>query len=610
MKKLLSLLLSLLFVAVAAFMTSCDDDEDPIEPPTVTAPASTSVQVNNSVSVNFSVSTPGGYKSAATSGASGGTASITAQPSAGDESGTVTVEFTAGSTAGAGSVNLTVTDNADQTDVATAVFSISESAVPSISGVPSNATITKGDELSVDVDLAAADGISEFTVTSDVAGEIFSKSDFAGATSETVTVAYTPDAAGTEELTFEVTDTDGDNATFVHTLIIETIPNEVISGNIEEDMTWTNDRIWELASKVFVTNGATLKIEPGTIIKSRPGEGINATGLYIARDGMIDAVGTPDEPIIFTAKDDNIEVGQLAGTNLDADDNQLWGGVVILGNAPISPDAGTEAQIEGVPASETLGLYGGDQPNDNRGKFKYVSIRHGGTTIDPSAGADINGLTLGGVGADTEISHIEIFANFDDGVEFFGGNVDLSNLLVYTIGDDAIDIDQAYAGTVDNFMIFTSTAATSDEGLEIDGPEGPENAAGKFTVQNGTITSVDGGGSAADFKSRAQGTVSNVKWSGFDGGSTIQIRASFDEGNACADKTDAYTNLIDDELVFNTVEFDAVVVYDGDDEDACDVPASHQTSAEGKVSSETASGVTDATVFDGWTLSSIKQLLP
>ncbi len=393
------------------------------------------------------------------------------------------------------------------------------------------------------------------------------------------------------------------------TPIEQTLAPEVLSGNIDKDMTLTNDRIWELASKVFVTNGATLTIEPGTIIKGRPGEGINATGLYIARDGMINAVGTADKPIIFTGKADNIEVGQKAGTNLDAGDKGTWGGVVILGNAPISPDAGTEAQIEGVPASETLGLYGGNNAADNRGKFKYVSIRHGGTSIDPSKGNDINGLTLGGVGSGTEISNIEIFANVDDGIEFFGGTVNLSNVLIYTVGDDGLDVDQAYAGTIDNFMVFTSTAAESDEGLEIDGPEGAENADGKFTIKNGTITSVDGGGSAADFKSKAQGTVSNVKWTGFTGGATIKFRASFDAGNACADKTDAYTHLINDVLTFTTVEYGAIKVYDGDDSDACDLPAGYQTNAEGKISSETASGATDATVFDGWSLSSVNDLL-
>lgn len=386
--------------------------------------------------------------------------------------------------------------------------------------------------------------------------------------------------------------------------------NEVISGLITENTTWTNDRIWELAGRVIVTNNATLTIEAGTIIKGRKGIGTNASVLMIARDGNINAVGTDAAPIIFTSIEDDIEVGQLKGTNLDENDNELWGGVVILGNAPVSPNSGTTAQIEGVPASEPLGQYGGDATDDNSGKFQYVSIRHGGTTIDAVNGNDINGLTLGGVGSGTEISHIEIFANYDDGIEFFGGTVSVSNVLIYTVGDDAIDVDQAYSGTIDNFLVYTSMAASSDEALEIDGPEGSENADGKFTVKNGTITSVDGGGFAGDFKSKAQGTVDNVKYSGFEGGAVIQIRASFDPDNACADDTDAYTNLINNDLVFANVEFGAVSVYDGDEgADDCDLPAGHQTAAEGKAVSATADGAADNAVFDGWSLSQLSDLL-
>ncbi|GAA0892246.1 hypothetical protein GCM10009122_19250 [Fulvivirga kasyanovii] len=483
-----------------------------------------------------------------------------------------------------------------------------------ITGIPATATIDNLGTYTGTVTLEAKDGLAALAVTKGTAA--FAAETYTGETSATWAFSYTAVEADEDSnitFTFTATDADGDTEVFTHVLSVgdapEPLPNEVLSGLITANKTLTADRIWELAGRVIVTDGATLTIEPGTIIKGRPGEGTNASVLMIARDGMIDAEGTADNPIIFTATADNIAVGQKIGTNLDANDNELWGGVVILGNAPISPDAGTTAQIEGVPASEPLGQYGGDVADDNRGTLKYVSIRHGGTTIDAVAGNDINGLTLGGVGSGTTISHIEIFANYDDGVEFFGGSVNLSNLLVYTVGDDAIDVDQAYSGTVSNFLVYTSTAASSDEGLEIDGPEGSENSTGKFTIENGTITSVDGGGFAADFKSKAQGTVNNVKYSGFTGGATIKIRASFDPDNACADKTDAYTNLIGDNLVFTTVEFSAVSVYDGDDEDACDVPASYQTSAAGKVSSATATGASDATVFDAWSYASISELL-
>ena len=108
---------------------------------------------------------------------------------------------------------------------------------------------------------------------------------------------------------------------------------------------------------------------------------MNACALMVARGGKIYAEGTEDEPIIFTSILDNIEPGQTEGTNLDHEDRGLWGGLVILGKAPISVSGATEAQIEGVPASETKGLFGGDIANDNSGIIKFVAIRHGGTVI-------------------------------------------------------------------------------------------------------------------------------------------------------------------------------------------------------------------------------------
>ena len=210
-------------------------------------------------------------------------------------------------------------------------------------------------------------------------------------------------------------------------------------------------------------------------------------------------------PIIFTSIDDNIELGQLAGTNLDVDNNELWGGLIILGSAPISAENGdTETQIEGIPAEEEYGKYGGDNSTDDSGILKYVSIRHGGVSIGD--GNEINGLTLGGVGSGTTIDHVEVFATLDDGIEFFGGTVNVTNAIVSYQGDDGIDIDMNYSGEVDNFMVIHGGADT-DEGLEIDGPEGSTHTDGLFTLRNGTIMSADGAGTPADLKARAQGNL-------------------------------------------------------------------------------------------------------
>jgi len=181
--------------------------------------------------------------------------------------------------------------------------------------------------------------------------------------------------------------------------------NEVISGAITENATWTADNIYELASKVVVEDGITLTIAPGTIIKGRTGVGSLATGLIIARGGKLIAEGTAANPIIFTSIEDKIEVGQLIGSNLTNEDVEKWGGLIILGKAPISAENGdTESQIEGIPASDAFGAYGGDVANDNSGSLKYISVRHGGALIGD--GNEINGITLGGVGSGTTMENI------------------------------------------------------------------------------------------------------------------------------------------------------------------------------------------------------------
>lgn len=386
---------------------------------------------------------------------------------------------------------------------------------------------------------------------------------------------------------------------------ITTPPDETtLSGVLSEDKTLTADMIWTISGRYIVDAGATLTVEAGTIIKGATGEGTNASVLMVARGGKINAVGTASNPIIMTTVLDDIAVGQLEGTTLGTPgDKGKWGGLVMLGSAPISADGATEAQIEGVPASEPLGLYGGSVASDNSGTVKYVSIRYGGAVIDANEGKEINGLTLGGVGSGTTIDHVEVFANVDDGVEFFGGTVSVSDVLVAYQGDDAIDIDQAYAGTVDNFYLIQDT--NSDEGLEIDGPEGSENADGMFTLTNGTIMSVDGAGSAADFKSKAQGTVTNVSWEGYDN-AVIQVRASYQ--NECADaKSDAFTNLTDQPatLTFADVAFDGVAVYTKTE--GCSVPDVDQTAAEGVLIPGTSTGASDASAWDGWSLSSLRE---
>jgi hypothetical protein len=320
----------------------------------------------------------------------------------------------------------------------------------------------------------------------------------------------------------------------------EECPVVAVTGIISSDTTWTNDNIYQLNQKVVVDAGVTLTIEPGTIIKGSPGTGSLASALIVARDGMINAVGTASQPIIFTSTQDNITCGQTAGSNLDENDRGLWGGLLILGNAPCSFSGDvTELQIEGIPADDTFGLYGGTDAADNSGSIQYISIRHGGALI--GEGNEINGLTLGGVGSGTTIDNVEVVGNVDDGIEFFGGTVNATNLLVFAQGDDGLDIDQAYSGTISNAVV--ALGAASDHALEIDGPEG--TAAGAYTLENVTlIGNLDTPkGEYADFRKAATGANNNIYAYGFKTDSDVEL-----DNNGVAQE------YIDGNLTFGTWE--------------------------------------------------------
>lgn len=267
---------------------------------------------------------------------------------------------------------------------------------------------------------------------------------------------------------------------------------EIVTANITANTTWTKDKVWILAGRITVTSGATLTIEAGTVVKGQAGTGANATALLVARGGKLMAEGTAQLPIIFTSVADeitpeDIAAGRYASPNLAPEVNGLWGGVLVLGKARISASNAngdiSEVQIEGIPTSDPNGLYGGNDDADNSGVIKYMSIRHGGANI--GAGNEINGLTLGGVGNGTIIENVEVIGNQDDGIEWFGGSVNVKNAVVWNAGDDAIDTDQSWSGTLDNFVVITP----GDHNFELDGPEGTYSAG--HVIRNGLVIAND-----------------------------------------------------------------------------------------------------------------------
>lgn len=277
-------------------------------------------------------------------------------------------------------------------------------------------------------------------------------------------------------------DDDDKPASTTNTVVTDNsgAPLKFIGVDITANTTWSNDTIYILTSRVKVRPGATLTIEAGTVIKGAQGQETNAKVLMVMRGAKIMAEGTATSPIIFTTVADNIQPGQIQSPNMSSDAQGLWGGLAILGNAKISVSTGTEAQIEGVPLSDTDGLYGGNDDADNSGVLRYVSVRHGGTSI--GSGNELNGISFGGVGSGTVVDHIEIVANADDGLEFYGGTVNATNVLVWNNGDDALDTDMSYSGTIDNFILIGPQGSP----FELDGPEGSYLGA-VHTIKNGTV---------------------------------------------------------------------------------------------------------------------------
>ena len=241
--------------------------------------------------------------------------------------------------------------------------------------------------------------------------------------------------------------------------------NGVVPPDEGSKVTWTNDNIYELNGFVFVNPGDTLEIEAGTQIQGRRGGGADASALIVASGGTIIAEGTANDPIIFTSV-------EAARSELGRNDRGLWGGVILLGDAPTNN--GGQTQIEGVP-DNTGGriLYGGANVDHNVGTFKYVSIRHTGTQL--GNGDEIQGLTLGAVGSGSTIEYVESYASDDDGFEWFGGTVNTKYLITAYETDDAFDIDQGYRGS-NQFWFAVQGGSAAGRASEMDGAGSPESA--------------------------------------------------------------------------------------------------------------------------------------
>ncbi len=257
------------------------------------------------------------------------------------------------------------------------------------------------------------------------------------------------------------------NGHFGDLVVPSPVPTVVIKDidiNAGETHNWTSDNIYLLDGYVFAEDGAVINIQPGTIIKglASPSTGDKTSALIIAKGAKINAIGTQCAPIIFTAEFDDLN----DPNDLTSNDRGLWGGLILLGNGIVGVNGGT-FNVEGIPSTEGRASYGGNNNADNSGTLKYVSIRHGGDKLE--ANNEINGLTLGGVGSGTTIDYVEVFANLDDGIEWFGGAVNVRHAAISFCGDDSFDYDQSWDG-LGQFW-FSLQDEEGNRGGEWDGSE-------------------------------------------------------------------------------------------------------------------------------------------
>ncbi|HEU5073880.1 MAG TPA: hypothetical protein VFU02_06900 [Polyangiaceae bacterium] len=271
----------------------------------------------------------------------------------------------------------------------------------------------------------------------------------------------------------------------------------------DDDTTLTaEDGPYLLDQKVYVADGQTLTVEPGTVFCGAP-DG----SLIVSRGGMIDAEGTADEPIVFTSIADE-------GDKQKGD----WGGVILLGNG--ESFKGEDVIMEGL-ADEPRNLYGGSDNSESSGTLAYVRIEFGGTEIGP--GVEINGLTMGAVGSGTSIHHIEVNTTLDDCFEWFGGAVDADHLVCNNTGDDMFDADQGYSGTIDTVLgVGVDPLSEDPNGFEMDSDLGGASPTTTITASNATLCGSGEEEAGLTYgmvlRELLQGNFSNIVISGFNAG--------------------------------------------------------------------------------------------
>ncbi|MEZ0183007.1 hypothetical protein AB9T89_12250 [Flavobacterium oncorhynchi] len=234
----------------------------------------------------------------------------------------------------------------------------------------------------------------------------------------------------------------------------------IIAGNIDKDTKLVKRNTYQLVGVVYVTNNATLTIEPGTVIR---GDDKTCGTLVVTNGAKIMAEGLETDPIVFTS---NKEISERRPGD--------WGGIIILGKAPINTLGGVH--ILPFNLEPMLNHYGGSDAEDNSGILKYVRIEYSGRKL--SALKELNGLSLAGVGRKTTLSNIQISFSNDDSFECYGGDLNLNNLISYRTTDDDFDFTQGAQININNSIAIRHPFSSDISGsrcFEVDSYDKVEN---------------------------------------------------------------------------------------------------------------------------------------
>lgn len=277
----------------------------------------------------------------------------------------------------------------------------------------------------------------------------------------------------------------------------------VLPSNITANLTLDATVTYQISGPVLVNNGVTLTIPAGTRIVSNSG---TANYLAVLKGGTIDIQGTSSSPVIMESVDGN-----------------AWGGLLICGDAPTTEGVDAIAEVGGL-------VYGGNNPSDDSGNIDYLILKNTGAQIN--ADSQFNGLSLYAVGSGTTIDNVAVIGGSDDGVEFYGGTVSVTNFYAENVEDDAVDWTEGWNGTLTNTFI-NITIADFSTAIEADGVNANP------TLINFTAVSTTGG-TAIQIKNDSGCTINGLTLTGFD--TQFDFRDGAPASNCQVDGEDADEN--------------------------------------------------------------------